>query len=97
MVADLSDDANPIRDHAARELPPDAAFRADIEPDQAWLATYHYRGQDRQPPVMREVLTSAPAQVFASIRVGDDVLAIARLSIADGWAGITAVEVNGQP
>jgi hypothetical protein len=38
---------------------------------------------------------SAPEQAFASIR--DDagaVLAIGRLSIADGWAGITAVEVT---
>jgi ribosomal protein S18 acetylase RimI-like enzyme len=94
MVADLPDAASPIRDPAVRELPPDATFQARTEPDQAWLATYHYRGQDRQPPVMRDVLTSAPAQVFASIRVGDDVLAIARLSIADGWGGITAVEVN---
>ena len=94
MVADLPDAASPIRDSAVRELPPDATFQARTEPDQAWLATYHYRGQDRQPPVMRDVLTSAPAQVFASIRVGGDVLAIARLSIADGWAGITAVEVN---
>jgi ribosomal protein S18 acetylase RimI-like enzyme len=94
MVAGLSDDANPIRDHASRELPPGAAFQVDAEPDQAWLATYHYRGQDRQPAVMRDVLTSAPVQVFASIRAGQDVLAIARLSMADGWAGITAVEVQ---
>jgi N-acetylglutamate synthase len=94
MVADLSDDANPIRDHATRELPRGAAFRVDPEPDQAWLARYHYRGQDRQPAVMRDVLTSAPVQEFASIRADHDVLAIARLSIADGWAGITAVEVD---
>jgi ribosomal protein S18 acetylase RimI-like enzyme len=99
MVADLSDDTNsddtnPIRDHATRELPRGAAFRFDTEPDQAWLARYHYRGQDRQPTVMRDVLTSAPVQAFASIRADDDVLAIARLSIADGWAGITAVEVD---
>jgi N-acetylglutamate synthase len=94
MVADLSDDAHPIRDHAARELPPGAMFQVDAEPDQAWLARYHYRGQDRQPAVTRDVLTSAPAQAFASIRAGDDVLAIARLSIAEGWAGITAVEVD---
>jgi N-acetylglutamate synthase len=94
MVADLSADANPLRDHATRELPPGATFRVDTEPDQAWLARYHYRGQDRQPAVLRDVLTSAPVQVFASIRAGDDVLAIARLSIADGWAGITAVEVD---
>jgi N-acetylglutamate synthase len=94
MVADLSDDSNPIRDHATGELPRDATFQVDAEPDQAWLAMYHHRGQDRQPPVMRDVLTSAPVQAFTSIRAGDDVLAIARLSIADGWAGITAVEVQ---
>jgi N-acetylglutamate synthase len=94
MVADLSDGTGPIGDHAAAGLPPGAAFQVDTEPDPAWLARYHYRGQDRQPPVMRDVLTSAPAQAFASIRAGRDVLAIARLSIADGWAGITAVEVT---
>jgi ribosomal protein S18 acetylase RimI-like enzyme len=94
MVADLSGDTNPIRDHAARDLPPDTTFQVATEPDRPWLAMYHYRGQDRQPAVMRDVLTSAPAQAFASIRSGDDVLAIARLSIADGWAGITAVEVR---
>jgi N-acetylglutamate synthase len=94
MVADLSGDANPIRDHATRELPREARFQVDAEPDRSWLAMYHYRGQDRQPAVMRDVLTSAPVQAFASIRAGDDVLAIARLSIADGWAGITAVEVQ---
>jgi GNAT superfamily N-acetyltransferase len=38
---------------------------------------------------------SAPAQAFASIRgEAGEVLAIGRLSIADGWAGITAVEVT---
>jgi N-acetylglutamate synthase len=94
MVADLSADANPLRDHATRELPPGATFWVDAEPDRAWLDRYHYRGQDRQPAVMRDVLTSAPVQAFASIRDGGDVLAIARLSIADGWAGITAVEVD---
>jgi ribosomal protein S18 acetylase RimI-like enzyme len=94
MVADLSDDAHPIDGRAARELPPGATFQVDTEPDRAWLAVYHYRGQDRQPPAMRQVLASAPVQAFASIRAGHDVLAIARLSIADGWAGITAVEVQ---
>jgi N-acetylglutamate synthase len=94
MVADLSGDTLPNRDHAARELPREATFQVDPEPDQAWLARYHYRGQDRPPTVARDVLTSAPVQVFASVRAGDEVLAIARLSIADGWAGITAVEVH---
>jgi N-acetylglutamate synthase len=90
MVASL--DALP----AAGKLPADVEFRVDAEPDEAWLATYHYRGQERQPPIMRTVLMSAPVQAFASLRSRGtgEVHAIGRLSIADGWAGITAVEVN---
>ena len=38
---------------------------------------------------------SAASQAFASIRSGGgNVIAIGRLSIAGGWAGITAVEVS---
>ena len=89
MVADLATVPS------AAAFPAGAEFRVDAEPDDAWLATYHYRGQNQQPPVTRTVLMSAPAQVFASIRGGrGEVLAIGRLSIADGWAGITAVEVS---
>jgi N-acetylglutamate synthase len=90
MVAGLA--ASP----PAPELPADAEFRVDPEPDNAWLAMYHYRGEDRQPPVLRTVLMSAQAQAFASVRVRatGEVVAIGRLSIADGWAGITAVEVS---
>ena len=64
------------------------------EPDDAWAAMYHYRGQEHLPPVARKVLTSAEAQAFVSIRDGHKVLAIARLSVAGGWAGLTAVEVH---
>jgi ribosomal protein S18 acetylase RimI-like enzyme len=88
MVADLPLSLVPF------DLPLDAEFLADTEPDDAWLAMYHYRGTDQQPPVMRDVLTSAPAQAFTSVRSGGEVLAIARLSIAGGWAGLTAVEVR---
>lgn len=90
MVADLA--AVP----AAALLPSGLEFRVDAEPDGRWLAMYHYRGQDRQPPVLRKVLMSAQAQAFVSIRAraGGEPLAIGRLSIADGWAGITAVEVS---
>ena len=88
MLADLPLSRVPVN------LPPNAEFVADPEPDDAWLAMYHYRGTDQRPPVMRDVLTSAPAQAFTSIRSGGEVLAIARLSIADGWAGLTAVEVR---
>ena len=75
-------------------LPAGAVVRADADPDEAWLARYHYRGTDTRPPVMREVLASAQDQAFISIRAESGVLAIARLSIAGGWAGLTAVEVD---
>jgi N-acetylglutamate synthase len=90
MVADLGAAA------PAGDLPAGAEFLVDAEPDDAWLAMYHYRGRDQQPPVMRTVLMSAPSQAFTSIRVRatGELLAIGRLSIADGWAGITAVEVS---
>ncbi|MGH3249657.1 MAG: GNAT family N-acetyltransferase, cg3035/Rv0428c family, partial [Trebonia sp.] len=88
MLADLplstpSDELN-----AGREV------RVSPEPDDAWAARYHYRGQDYLPPVARKVLTSAPEQSFVSIRSDDEVLAIARLSSAGGWAGLTAGEGN---
>jgi ribosomal protein S18 acetylase RimI-like enzyme len=62
------------------------------EPGRAWLERYHYRGQ-KLPPVARQLLTSAPFQAFASIRWHGDVVAIGRLAVADGWGGLTAVEV----
>lgn len=67
---------------------------ATREPDDGWAARYHYRGQEYLPPIARKVLTSAEEQSFLSIRAGGEVLAIARLSIAGGWAGLTAVEVH---
>ncbi|HEY3881408.1 MAG TPA: GNAT family N-acetyltransferase [Trebonia sp.] len=75
-------------------LPAGLEARADAAPDDAWLAAYHYRGLQDPPPVMRTVLTSAADQAFISIRAAGSVLAIARLSVAAGWAGITAVEVS---
>ena len=76
MLADL-----PLR------VPPDGLaadreIQLSPEPDDAWAARYHYRGQDHLPPVARKVLTSAREQSFMSIRDGGEVLAIARLSIA---------------
>ena len=88
MVADL-----PLA-VAGGGLPAGAVVTADADPDEGWIAAYHYRGADQQPPVLRHVLTSAQEQAFISIRAESGVLAIARLSIAGGWAGITAVEVD---
>jgi ribosomal protein S18 acetylase RimI-like enzyme len=82
-----------------RGLPPQGAphgleVQVTDEPDDAWAAMYHYRGQPALPPVARTVLTSAEQQSFVSIRSAGEVRVIARLSVACGWAGITAVEVN---
>jgi N-acetylglutamate synthase len=89
MVADL-----PLPGLPPLSLPAGREVQVTREPDDAWAARYHYRGQDHLPPIARKALTSAEEQSFVSIRSADEVLAIARLSIAAGWAGLTAVEVN---
>jgi ribosomal protein S18 acetylase RimI-like enzyme len=88
MVADL-----PLNGTAAG-LAAGRTVRSAAEPDGAWAARYHYRGQEYLPPVAQKVLTSAEKQSFVSMRDGETVLAIARLSLARGWAGLTAVEVS---
>ncbi len=67
--------------------------RLDKEPDADWLALYRYRGQEL-PPMARTLLMSAPWQAFGSIRRDGRQVAVGRLSIAAGWAMITAVEVS---
>jgi N-acetylglutamate synthase len=80
---------------AAAVARPRLADQVDLnpEPTQAWLDHYHYRGQ-RLPPVARQLLVSAPFQAFASIRRDGGVVAIGRVAVADGWGGLTAVEVH---
>jgi len=79
----------------ARAAGPVPADRVEVapEPDAAWLALYHYRGQQELPPIARQVLTSAPWQAFASIRAAGQAIAIGRVAAAGGWAGLTAIEV----
>jgi N-acetylglutamate synthase len=88
-TAEPTSDAAPPRDE-----PPsgdELAFAA--EPDEDWLAAYRYRGQ-RLPAHALPVLLSAPVQVFASVRRDGRTIAIGRLSLADEWGGLTAVEVD---
>jgi ribosomal protein S18 acetylase RimI-like enzyme len=63
------------------------------EPGKAWLDHYHYRGRPL-PPIARQLLLSAPFQAFASIRRDGGIVAIGRVAVADGWGGLTAVEVH---
>jgi N-acetylglutamate synthase len=74
-------------------LPGSVPVRLDSRPDAAWLARYHYRGQ-QLPPVALELLTSAPWQAFASVRADGDAVAIGRVAVAGDWAGLTAIEVD---
>ncbi len=79
----------------ARTAGPVPADRVEVAPapDAAWLAQYHYRGQQELPLIARQVLTSAPWQAFASIRAAGQTIAIGRVAAASGWAGLTAIEV----
>jgi N-acetylglutamate synthase len=65
----------------------------DAEPDEPWLARYRFRGQ-ALPPIARRLLLSAPWQRFASVREAGHTIAVGRLAVAGGWAGLTAVEVD---
>jgi ribosomal protein S18 acetylase RimI-like enzyme len=76
------------------EPAPDGELRVDETPDAEWLRAQRYRGQSDLPPVRLKVLTSARSQAFVSIRDGQAALAVARLSVAEGWAGISSVEVD---
>jgi N-acetylglutamate synthase len=77
-------------------LAPQDRVRVDVaaQPDDAWLARYHYRGQPDLPPAARQVLQSAPWQAFGSIRDRGATLAVGRVAVARGWAGLTAIEVD---
>ena len=63
------------------------------EPTQAWLDHHHYRGL-HLPPVAPQLLVSAPFQAFASVRRDGGIVGIGRVAVADGWGGLTAVEVH---
>nr|WP_157018301.1 GNAT family N-acetyltransferase [Cryptosporangium arvum] len=74
----------------ARDLPP---VTITGEPDPDWLATYHYRGS-ALPDVALAVLTNADAPGFAAVRSDGRPIAICRLTVDEGWVGVTAVEVD---
>jgi N-acetylglutamate synthase len=78
---------------AGRGLPSGLELRLQDSPDDAWISQYHYRGLAVPEHGVR-LLTSAPEQVFASVLDGDRVVAVARGSLAERWAGLTAMEVD---
>jgi N-acetylglutamate synthase len=84
MTADLAD----------MPAPPDVELRVTDGPDAEWLRMHRYRGQSDLPPVRMKVLMSARSQAFVSVRENGKAIAVGRLSVSDGWAGITSVEVD---
>jgi N-acetylglutamate synthase len=92
MTADLAD--RPSAGPAPGGTAPDGSVRVDAEPDDEWLRMHRYRGQSDLPPVRMKLLRSAPSQGFVSIRDGATSVAVGRVSVAEGWAGISAVEVD---
>jgi N-acetylglutamate synthase len=63
------------------------------EPDEGFLGLYRYMGQDL-PPIAQTLLMSSPWQAFGSIRRDGRTVAVGRVSVADGWAGLTAIQVD---
>ncbi|GAB6900910.1 GNAT family N-acetyltransferase [Kineosporia succinea] len=77
-----------------RPLPEGLTLELADEPDPAWLEQYHYRGQAVPEHGVR-LLTSAPRQVFVSVRSATgDVVGVARGSLADTWTGLAGMEVK---
>ncbi|MDQ4037906.1 MAG: GNAT family N-acetyltransferase [Actinomycetota bacterium] len=103
LVRFLTGDLEEIRTSTTQaSTPAGLAVRLDAEPDDAWLAAYHYRGA-RLPGHAREVLLRAEEDIelsFASLRAPAEggaaaaVLAVARGAVARGWLGVTAVTVS---
>jgi len=83
---------------------PALVVQLDDEPDDTWLAAYHYRGAPL-PTHAREVLVRAGEDTelsFASLRAPTPggatgaVVAVARGAVGQGWLGVTAVTVADQ-
>jgi ribosomal protein S18 acetylase RimI-like enzyme len=82
-------------DAVADRLSRDEATRVELqeEPDDDWLACYRWH-EEEPPPIAGQVLRSAPWQAFGSIRTGGQTIAIGRIAIARGWAGLMAIRVD---
>lgn len=78
------------------DLAPDPAPGTDAsfapEPDAGFTALYRYRG-GALPPVAVRVLTAAQHQEFLTLRRDGEPVAVGRVAVARGWAGVTAMEV----
>ncbi|GAB3245638.1 GNAT family N-acetyltransferase [Kineosporia babensis] len=79
-----------------RPLPEDLEITLADEPDPVWIEQYRYRGQAVPEHGIR-LLTSAPRQVFASVKTSaGELVGLGRGSLAEGWSGLTAMKVLPQ-
>ncbi len=77
-----------------RPLPDGLGITLTEEPDPVWMEQYRYAGQAVPEHGIR-LLTSAPRQVFASVRTSaGEAVGVARGSLAEGWSGLTAMQVS---
>jgi GNAT superfamily N-acetyltransferase len=76
-------------------VPVPAGTTVDVapEPDAQWLEQYRYRGGGL-PAGARDVLLAAPWQRFVSVRRAGRTVAVGRVAVARGWAGVTAMTVD---
>lgn len=63
------------------------------EPDDGWMGLYRYRG-GALPDVARDVLTAGPLLGFGSVRRDGRTVAVGRVAVARGWAGVTAMQTD---
>lgn len=89
LTADLA--TEPAAPLQRDDLP---AVRLLAEPDEDWLAAYHYRGGAGLPPVARALMMSGVRRGFACVRDAGQVVAIGRVVADEGWSGVTALEVE---
>ena len=90
IVLTASRDDVLARTEARDDLP---AVEVRPTPDDDWLALYHHRGGPL-PPAAVGVLTAGSDPEFVTLRRGGRVVAVCRTATAEGWLGLTAVEVD---
>lgn len=73
---------------------PDLDFEILDQPDDDWLALYHFRGQPLPPRALELLRTQIDGQMcFGRIRSDSETIAITRGTLTDGFLGYSAVEV----
>jgi GNAT superfamily N-acetyltransferase len=69
------------------------AVEVHERPDADWLSLYHHRGGPL-PPAAVGVLTAGVAPEFVTLRIDGRPVASCRTATAEGWLGLSAVEVD---